>query len=189
MVVGLALNDVDKKFNVCVLDDVDKCLLQLLQENFPIVECPWRELSEKLGVSEQQVLSRVENLFASGVIRKIGSIVDLAKIGYTSTTLVALRVSDDKIDDVALIINEYSCNVDGGGVVGNVSHNYEREHEYNVWFTLTAKSEQELSCMLNEILQKTGLSQSDVLNLPTVKRFKINVNFLVNDNVDVVAVV
>lgn len=173
MVVDLALNGVDKGFQVCMLDDVDKCLLQLLQEDFPLVENPWQELGVRLGVSEQQVLSRVENLCAMGVIRKIGPIVDLSKTGYSFTTLVALRVLEDKIENVALIINEYSR-------TGNVSHNYEREHEYNVWFTLAASTERELSCMLSEILQRADLSQSDVLNLPTVKRFKINVNFLVN---------
>jgi DNA-binding Lrp family transcriptional regulator len=173
MGMDLAPNGVDKVFQSCVLDDVDKCLLQLLQEDFPLVEYPWRELGVRLGVSEQQVFSRVENLCAAGVIRRIGPIVDLSKTGYSFTTLVALRVPEDKVDAVALIINDYSR-------AGNVSHNYEREHEYNVWFTLAAGSEHELSCMLSEVLQRAGLSQSDVLNLPTVKRFKINVNFLVN---------
>ncbi|MDR0797585.1 MAG: AsnC family transcriptional regulator [Nitrososphaerota archaeon] len=183
MVTDLPLNNaVDgrvNKFHICMLDDTDKHLLQLLQEDFPLVESPWRELSEKLGVPEQHVLSRVKNLYATGVIRKLGPVFDLSKTDYNSTTLVALRVPDDKIDNVASIINVYSNNI-SSAVGGNVSHNYEREHEYNVWFTLAAKSKQELTDILNEILQKAGLSQNDVLNLPTVKRFKINVNFLVN---------
>jgi DNA-binding Lrp family transcriptional regulator len=78
-----------------------------------------------------------------------------------------LRVPEERIEAVAAVINQYS----------NISHNYEREHEYNIWFTLVTKSMQESTQTLEEILQKTGLNQNDVLNLPTSQRFKINVNF------------
>jgi DNA-binding Lrp family transcriptional regulator len=172
MTTELALSGDVKKQQTCQLDNTDKQLLQLLQEDFPIVEYPWKELSVKLGISEKQVITRIENLYATGAIRKIGPIVDSSKVGYTSATLVALRVPENQIDNAASVINQYS----------NISHNYEREHEYNVWFTLVAKNTQELIHTLNEILQKIGLSQNDALNLPTVKRFKINVNFnLTND--------
>ncbi len=148
------------------IDDADKQILQLLQEDFPLVEQPWKELSSKTGIPENQLINRIEKLQATGVLRKIGPIVDPTKVGYTSATLVALRVPESKVDAVAAIINQYN----------NISHNYEREHEYNVWFTLVTKTMQELTSTLSEILQKTGLSQNDVLNLPTAQRFKINVN-------------
>jgi DNA-binding Lrp family transcriptional regulator len=167
----VSLNEVDKSFPSCVLDDIDKQLLQLLQDDFPLVEYPWRELGSKVGVSEKEVISRVEHFFSTGVVRKLGPVVDLPKVGYTSTTLIALRVPENQVDNVASVINQY----------GNISHNYEREHEYNVWFTLVAKSKQELASTLSEILQKTGLSPCDVLDLSTVKRFKINLNFLVSE--------
>lgn len=149
------------------LDNTDKLIIQSLQEDFPLTENPWTELSRKTGIPENQLLERTQKLKIAGVIQKIGPIVDPVKVGYTSTTLIALRVPEEKIGAIAAVINQYS----------NISHNYEREHEYNVWFTLVAQNPQRLNETLEEILQKTGLSQSDVLNLPTAQRFKINVNF------------
>jgi DNA-binding Lrp family transcriptional regulator len=78
-----------------------------------------------------------------------------------------MKVPKGKVNDVARLINEYE----------NVSHNYEREDEYNVWFTLAASSNSELARALNEIRQKTGIKDLDVLDLPTIRRFKINVHF------------
>ena len=78
-----------------------------------------------------------------------------------------MKVPKNKVNDVARVINEYD----------NVSHNYEREDEYNVWFTLAASSNSELAMILDEIKQKTGMTDSDVLDLPTIRRFKINVHF------------
>ena len=98
---------------------------------------------------------------------KIGPIFDASRIGLKAATLVAMRVPKNKVDDVARIINEYS----------NVSHNYEREDEYNVWFTLAASSNSELAMILDELKQKTGVKEHDVLDLPTIRRFKVNVRF------------
>jgi DNA-binding Lrp family transcriptional regulator len=167
MTSKLSLDESIKKSQPYQLDDTDKKLLQLLQDDFPLIESPWSEISNKMGISEKQIMDRVENLYTIGVIRKIGSAVDQAKIGYPSATLVALCVPEKQIEKVASVINRYN----------NISHNYEREHKYNVWFTLVAKNEQEITHTINEILQKTGLHQQDILNLPTVQRFKINVNF------------
>lgn len=149
------------------LDDTDKQILQSLQEDFPLTKNPWKEISLKTGIPEDQLITRIKNLQKAGVIRKIGPVVDPVKMGYTAATLVALRVPQERIEEVSALINQYN----------NISHNYEREHEYNVWFTLAAQTPQELTDTLGVILQKTGLSQDDVLNLPTVQRFKINVKF------------
>ncbi len=157
----------DAKTILTNLDDTDKKILQLLQADFPLVERPWSEISRKLGISEDELVARLKRLCTAGVIRKIGPIVDASKIGLTAATLVAIRVPDNKVEKVAQVINQY----------GNISHNYEREHEYNIWFTLAAQNPQELTTTLNEIIQKTGLNQTDVLSLPTTQRFKINVNF------------
>lgn len=168
----LPLDDGLKKLQTYQLDVIDKQLLQLLQEDFPLVQSPWSQISHKIGIPEKQIMARIENLYTIGAIRKIGPIIDHAKAGYLSTTLVALRVPENQVDAVASVINEYS----------NISHNYEREHEYNIWFTLIAKNNQDLTSVINEVLQKTGLTQNDVLNLPTVQRFKINVNFRLINN-------
>ncbi len=149
------------------LDDTDRKLLQLVQDDFPIVERPWHKISSLLSVSEDEILLRIKRLSEAGIIRKIGAIVDSSKMGLTAATLIAMQVPKSKVEAVSQIINEYA----------NVSHNYERDHEYNVWFTIAASTMQEVENILTEILQKTGCKASSVLNLPTIQRFKVNVRF------------
>ncbi len=149
------------------LDETDRIILQMLQDDFPIVQEPWLEISNRLNISEGEVISRLKRLIEAGTILKIGPIFDASRIGLKAATLVAMRVPKNKVNDVARVINEYD----------NVSHNYEREDEYNVWFTLAASSNSELAMILDEIKQKTGMKDLDVLDLPTIRRFKINVHF------------
>jgi DNA-binding Lrp family transcriptional regulator len=149
------------------LDETDRTLLQMLQDDFPIVQEPWLEIGSKVNISEEEVISRLKRLTEAGAILKIGPVFDSSRIGLNAATLVAMRVPKDRVNDVAQVINGYS----------NVSHNYEREDEFNVWFTLAAPSNRELAKTLDELKQKTGVKEQDVLNLPTVRRFKVNVCF------------
>ncbi len=149
------------------LDETDRKIVQIIQDDFPMVEHPWKEVGDKLNITEDDVIKRLKRLNEKGITRKIGSIVDASKIGLTAATLVAMKVPQNKVDQVARTINEYS----------SISHNYEREHEYNVWFTITASSSKDLTNILEEIKQKTGIHPGNVLNLPTKQRFKINVRF------------
>lgn len=148
-------------------DETDRRILQMLQDDFPVVQKPWFEISRRLNISESELLARLRRLTAAGVVLKIGPLLENSAVGLSAATLVALRVPKNKVDQVASVINEYA----------NVSHNYEREHEYNVWFTLTAPTEEELALTLEEIKQKIGVQDLDVLDLPTVQKFKINVHF------------
>ena len=149
------------------IDETDKKILQILQNDFPIVPQPWSEIANRLGTSPQEVTTRLKRLYQLGAILKIGPISDSSKMGINAGTLVALRVKKQKVDEVAKIINQYA----------NVSHNYEREDEYNIWFTLTAPTEKELNQTLSEIKQRVNIQDNDVLNLTTLRRFKINVIF------------
>ena len=150
-----------------ILDQIDRKIMQQIQDDFPLEQEPWLEISNRLKISEDEVITRLKRLIEMGAIVKIGPIFDSSKIGLKSATLVAMRVPKDQIDDIARVINQYN----------NVSHNYEREDEYNVWFTLAASSRAELAKIQDEIKQKTGINDHDVLELPTVNRFKINVRF------------
>ncbi len=149
------------------LDQTDKKILQLIQDNFPLVQEPWHEISNMLKIPEPELITRLKRLIEAGVVVKIGPIFDSSKIGLKAATLIAMKVPKSKVPNIAQIINQY----------GNVSHNYEREDEFNVWFTLSASSQKELAKTLDEIKQKTGIKDSDVLDLPTINRFKINVHF------------
>ena len=101
------------------------------------------------------------------MVLRIGPIFDSAKIGLNASTLVALRVDPTRVDEVAQIINQHD----------NVSHNYQRDNEYNIWFTLTAQNDQKLNQTLEQIRQKIDVPKQDFLNLPTRQLFKISVLF------------
>ena len=153
------------------LDKRDKELLQLLQDEFPVEKRPWAEVGKKLGIAEEEVLSSVKRLFALGVIRKLRTILDAQKLGTCSSTLMAMKVPADKMDHVVSIVNEYM----------SVTHNYQREHDYNLWFTVTTCGNKDLRTTVEEIKRRTGIPDSDILDLPTTRVFKIDVRFKFTD--------
>ncbi|MGO0122850.1 siroheme decarboxylase subunit alpha [Desulfothermobacter acidiphilus] len=147
------------------LSAADRRLLAALQKGFPPVPKPFQELAAQVGMSEEAVLARLNELKDKGVIRRLGAIIDSRKIGYTGT-LCALSVPPQRIPEVAEVINSYP----------EVTHNYVREHEvYNVWFTILAPSSERIEQILQEIKSKTGIQRS--LNLPARRIFKIRVKF------------
>jgi DNA-binding Lrp family transcriptional regulator len=121
-------------------------------------------LGESLNRDEKWVLERIKDLREKEIIRRLGGVFDSKNLGFSST-LIALKVPPEKIDQVATIID--AC--------PGVTHNYLREHEYNVWFTLTSPTPAELLNTLQEILKKIGITE--YLNLPTIRAFKLNVEF------------
>jgi len=145
------------------LDEVDLNILGLVQKEIPLVKKPWAEIGLRLGISSEEVLKRLKDLTEKGVIRRIGPVIDARKVGLKASTLVGMRVSPDRIDEVVSIINEYE----------EISHNYERKHEYNVWFTLTAPTQKKLNMIVRDVTRKTKVSEDDVLNLKTERLFKI----------------
>ena len=146
------------------LDNLDRKLLNLIQTNFPVVPEPYRELALALDTSEEEVMQRIGKLRNSGVIRRLGGIFDSRKLGYRGT-LCALKVPPSRIAEVAAVINDYP----------GVTHNYLREHEYNMWFTLLAENQASIDNILNKIRVDTGIDE--LLNLPAKGIYKIKVNF------------
>lgn len=146
------------------MDAIDRKLLNLIQEDFPIAASPFAEVAARLGIGEAEVLDRVRRLKAKGIIRRIGAVFDLRKLGFVST-LCAARVPEEKIPAFVNTVN--AC--------PGVTHNYWREHEYNVWFTLIAPDEEALAAALSEIKRKTEIE--DILSLRAVRTFKINARF------------
>ena len=146
------------------MDAVDKQILNILQTRFPVVPEPFDAVGAELGISGGEVLDRVKRLKEEGIIRRIGAVFDSRKLGYTST-LCAARVPGEKIRAFVEVVNGYR----------GVTHNYRRSHEYNVWFTFIAPDQAALETALDEIRQRTGVS--DILNMPAVRTFKINATF------------
>ncbi len=149
------------------IDEIDLQLLQMSQDDFLITRKPWARLGNKLGISEKEVISRFKDLLQRKIIRKMGPILDARKIGLSYSALIGIKISEEKIDDLANILNEY----DG------ITHNYVRDYAYNVWFTISTQDKSELGEVIEEIKQKTGITDEDVLILPTARKFKIDVRF------------
>jgi DNA-binding Lrp family transcriptional regulator len=147
-----------------LLDDMDRKILNEIQSHFPIESRPYQVLAEQLQCSEEEVLRRVQEMKGREVIRRIGANCNSRKLGYTST-LCAAKVPSQLMERFVEVVNSY---------IG-VTHNYRREHEYNIWFTLIAPSEDEIKRILGEISELTGVDE--VMSLPAERLFKIQVDF------------
>lgn len=149
------------------IDTIDLAVLDALQDEFPLTERPWMEIAAKVGIPEEELLRRLGGLQNAGIVRGISPVIDARRMGLNAATLVAFHVPEGKRDKVAAIISNYP----------EVSHNFCREHYYSLWFTLSAENEAKLSELLGEILRKTGIDAENTLNLPTVRKFKVDVRF------------
>lgn len=141
---------------------LQRALLNNFQQGFPLSARPYAELAVQLGVSEQDVIDTLKDLQNSKTISRVGPVFRVGSIGVS--TLAAMAVPDARLEEVATIINEYEA----------VNHNYEREHEFNLWFVATATDEDELHDILQDIEQRTGL---DVMILPMLEDYHIDLGF------------
>lgn len=146
------------------MDITDRKLINLVQNGLPIESRPFLALAKELNISEKEVIERLETLKKQGYIRRIGGIFNSRKLGYVST-LCAISVSEEKIEEVSKIVNSYE----------EVTHNYIREHYYNMWFTLIASSKERIDAIIEDIKLKTPINE--LLNLPSVRLFKIKATF------------
>ena len=143
------------------MTELEQKLLAIIQDAFPLEERPYQELAEQLGSDEQSIFAAVENLRQSGVIRRIGGVYDSKALGFISR-LSAGKVPESALDAFAAVVNEIPA----------ITHNYVRSHEYNVWFTVIAQSEEEIQKIVEDVCSKTKLH--DVHVLLATKKFKIN---------------
>ena len=153
-----------EKENNAQLDEMDRMILNEIQSHFPIEARPYQVLGEKLGCSEEEVLQRVQDLKDREVIRRIGANCNSRKLGYTST-LCAAKVPSRLMARFVEVVNSYM----------GVTHNYRRDHDYNIWFTLIAPSEEKIKRILGEIIELSGVGE--VISLPAERLFKIQVDF------------
>lgn len=151
------------------MTDLEQHLLAIIQDAFPLEERPYLVLADQLGSDEQSVFAAVENLRLSGIIRRIGGVYDSKKLGFISRLCAGKvpTISAGASDDSAL--NEFAATVNK---IPAITHNYVRSHEYNVWFTVIAQSEEEIQKIVDDVCAKTELH--DVHVLSATKKFKIN---------------
>ncbi len=146
------------------IDDVDRAILNRIQSDFPMTKRPYLSIAEKLDLSENEVIKRLEQLKKKGIIRRIGGNFVPEKLGFVST-LCAAKVPEDKIERFARTVNRYP----------GVTHNYQRDHNYNIWFTFIAQSMDEIKGNLEDISRETGVEA--IINLPATKMYKIRAHF------------
>ncbi len=146
------------------IDDVDRAILNRIQSDFPMTKRPFLSIAENLDLSESDVIKRLEQLKKKGIIRRIGGNFVPEKLGFVST-LCAAKVPEDKIERFARTVNRYS----------GVTHNYQRDNKYNIWFTFIAQSMDEIKGNLEDISRDTGVKE--IINLPATKMYKIRAHF------------
>ena len=145
-------------------DDIDKKILNRIQSDFPITHSPYRAVADGLKLRETDVLERVSRMRKQGLIRRIGGNFVPEKLGYVST-LCAASVPQDKIQHFTEIVNQYP----------GVTHNYQRNNHFNIWFTFIASSREKIKINLQRIADETGIQE--ILNLPATRVFKIKAHF------------
>jgi siroheme decarboxylase len=144
-------------------DSGEARLLSVLQRGIPIVPEPFAAVGGKLGLSARKVVAAVESLRERGMVRRFGAVFDSRSLGYAST-LCAVDVPADRLEDIAAVLQPHP----------GITHSYERERHPNLWFTMTAPADE-----LDTELERLGrqIAPLRILNLPALRRFKIDVVF------------
>ena len=151
------------------LSQPDRKILSIIQADFPVNERPFDVLARQLGTDADEIIRRISRMRESGVIRRLGAVFDSRSLGYAST-LIAARIPPDRVARVAKAVS----------TLPGVTHNYSREHDYNLWFTLTCPSARRLEETLTDLRGRTGIE--DFHSLPALKVYKIRVHFDVGES-------
>lgn len=151
-----------KTFEYDAYTALEQCLLNDFQHGFPLSPQPFNDIAERLEVEPDLVIETFEKLQSSGAISRVGPVIKPNAIG--NSILAALKVPSELLFAVANIINSYS----------EVNHNYEREHEFNLWFVITAKDKDRLDFILEDIEQRIGYP---LLRLPLLDAYHIDLGF------------
>lgn len=150
------------------MDAIDRKLINRLQEGLPIEKDPYKIISLELGIDGEELLSRIEVLKNTGYIRRIGGIFDNRAMGYTSV-LVGAKVPKEIFYEAVSDINKF----DG------VTHNYRRDGDLNMWFTLSSKDNETRKALLISLKEKFGIEE--IYEFDNLKNFKLRVFFDMED--------
>ena len=145
-----------------MMNQLERSLLDRYQRGLPISATPWADMAQELGVSEAEVLATLQKLREQKFISRVGPVFDHHRAG--ASTLVALAVPPERLEEIADYINQFDA----------VNHNYAREHEFNLWFVVTASDQTQLQRVLNAIERDTGMP---LLNLPMEQAYHIDLGF------------
>ncbi|MEZ5837909.1 MAG: AsnC family transcriptional regulator [Geminicoccaceae bacterium] len=140
-----------------MMDETDRCIINRLQGGFPLVESPFLEVAAEFGMAEANLIRRIAALRASGVLSRFGPMYDAKALGG-AFTLCAMSVPCERFDEVTELVNARD----------EVAHNYERDHELNMWFVLATETPEQIPQTIEAIEADTGLQ---VLDLPKLDEY------------------
>jgi DNA-binding Lrp family transcriptional regulator len=147
------------------MDEFDGAIVNCLQGGFPLVERPFAVVAAELGLAEEDLITRVRKLLEEGVLTRFGPMYQVERMGG-AFSLAAMRVPPEDFDRVAATVN----------ALPEVAHNYEREHEYNMWFVLATERPEGIARAIARIERETGLP---VLNFPKLREYFVGLNLAV----------
>ncbi|MBN2138496.1 MAG: AsnC family transcriptional regulator [Sedimentisphaerales bacterium] len=153
------------------MDEMDCKILNALQYEFPLSERPYDRIAEKLGISGDELWTRITALTDRGVIRRMGASLDSRKLGYSST-LAAVSIPASDVDRAAEVVGRYP----------EVTHSYLRDDQFNIWFTIIAPDRSRITRILDEIRADLAIDNDRILNLPVVRLFKLDARFKSSPN-------
>jgi len=139
------------------MDESDSAIVNCLQGGFPLAERPFAVVAAELGLAEEDLIARVRLLLEEGVLTRFGPMYQVERMGG-AFSLAAMRVPREDFDRVAAAVN----------ALPEVAHNYEREHEYNMWFVLATERPEGIARAIARIERETGLP---VLNFPKLREY------------------
>ena len=142
------------------MDEIDRHIINALQDGFPICDAPYRQVAAQLGLDEQELITRLKALLDNGTLTRFGPLYNAEQMGG-ALTLAAVKAPIERFDEVTGIINAFP----------EIAHNYARNHELNMWFVIATETPEQIRQTISAIEQQTGLI---VYNMPKNKEYFVN---------------
>jgi len=142
------------------MDEIDKRIINALQDGFPICDTPYLQVASQLGLSEQELIDRLKTLLDNGALTRFGPLYNAEQMGG-ALTLAAVKAPKERFDEVTEIINSFP----------EIAHNYARGHELNMWFVIATETPGQIRQTIDAIERLTGLT---VYNMPKNREYFVN---------------
>lgn len=147
------------------MDNLDRAIINRLQDGLPVTETPYAETAMALGITEKELLLRIERLLEENILSRFGPMYNAEEMGGRFV-LCAMEVPRARFDDITGIVNRFP----------EVAHNYERNHRLNMWFVLATETVRQLDCTVDAIERKTGLK---VYQMPKLEEFYVGLRLAI----------
>jgi DNA-binding Lrp family transcriptional regulator len=148
-----------------MMDDLDRAIVNALQDGFPICDQPYAEAAAMLGTTEMELIQRLSRLLGDGVLTRFGPLYNAERFGG-AVTLAAMKVPAKEFESVAAVVNAFP----------EVAHNYARDHAFNMWFVVATERPERVQEVLREIGQETGCC---VYDMPKIDEYFIGLRLKV----------